>query len=528
MEETESRGPEETRKEAEDNAPVDKKRIALLNGNCGCSTHVKICGQVVDVPVTDQQKMDYWDLLAALPLTQKSNIRPIHDFGMSGVRRARLQFEILKMDGVVADPADLEGAEVIYTSEEFISNDDSFFQQPITKELPPGDYLVRITLRGIDSLRQSVSDLSYIGDSNSLILKKDVSIGIGRLKILPEDSTDWIITSDIDQTFLDTQIDSNQGLIGTMFEVPREKSPIQGMPELYREIQKGEGGPWPLFFISASPHFFRRTLGAVFEHLEISYTGINLKYLANTLNNLFTKTLRSVLNFDEILQEGLSHAIERSMKFLSSSLDSLFDHVAYKLSTLLENRLMQPTGARELLLGDNTESDAFIFTVYQYLISGMIEDAKLEDYLYNLEFLGRGALTRDDAKRISRLVRANIALHGNVNSVKGAWINQAAQEPDETGMLDMIQAALPESADLNKDAQAGHIYKLKFSPGALGFVAAFFQLGLLKDDAFFRVLHRLRGEEYKGRRIDREFIQEVFEHYIESQEERERLLALLP
>ncbi|MEQ9364486.1 MAG: hypothetical protein RIF32_09595, partial [Leptospirales bacterium] len=69
--------------------------MALLNGACGQANRIRICGQVVDIPVTRNQKFDSWDNLHNLPDAFRKAIRPIEDFTMLGVRRPRLQIEIL-------------------------------------------------------------------------------------------------------------------------------------------------------------------------------------------------------------------------------------------------------------------------------------------------------------------------------------------------------------------------------------------------------------------------------------------------
>ena len=489
------------------NAPVDKKRIALLNGACGRSHWVLVSGQVVDIPVTSTQKAEKWDPLLALPFSQKKKIRPIQDFGMAGVRRARLRLEIL---ATPLGTGNIDEEPAIFSSEPFTTGDNSFFQVTLDTSLQPGAYIVRVVLLGIDSLRQSISDLAYIGDSNSLILKKDVIIGHGRLSILPDDYTGYVITSDIDQTFLNTKIDSNRGLVGTMFEEPNDKEPLPGMPELFREFQRGPRGPMPLYFISASPHFFRRSLSSLFDQLDVSYTGLNLKYLMNTFDSVVRKTFQAVMNLDDIFSQGLQGAVERSLKFLGSSLDSLFDHISYKLSTLLENRLMQPTGARELLIGDNTESDYFIFSLYQYLIAGAIPEKGLEEYLYHLRFLDREALTRDTAKVICRLVQRNLDRHGGVNSVEEVWINQARSEPSEEAMRSLVKEALP--AVVNEEA-AARVVPVRACYGAPGFALAAVDSGFLAREALPGVWAVLRGKEIRDERLSDERLRTIVKEF---------------
>lgn len=483
--------PDQVETEEKREVPVDKKRIALVNGSCGQGGRIEICGQVVDIPVTEMHIKEEWDHLHPLPRSQKVTIRPIQDFGMTGVRRPRLQVEILRGKLKNATEAELAAAEVVTTTPVFTGDDNSFFSVRVEERLPPGDYTIRIILRGVDSLRQSVADLSFIGNSNSLILKKDIPIGYGHLCILPDDYRGLLITSDIDQTYLDTHIGSSQGLLGTLFETPDSKMALPGMPEFYRQISKYSGGV-PLIFISASPHFFRRTLKSVLEYHEIEFTALNLKYLMSTIDSIVRKTMQTVTHFPDLLSSGVSQAVERSFKFLGSSIQSLYDQIAYKLTTLLENRLMQPTGAREILLGDNTESDFFIFTLYQYIITGKLESSQLENYLYHLVFQDREALTRDAAKRIVELGRENIARHGRINSVHRVWINLAYQNPDEAEMRRMVQGALPEGISLNFAAADG-IVLFSGCTGGIGFSLAALDDELIDLAQFRKIWDSIRN-----------------------------------
>ncbi len=486
--------PDQVEIEEKREVPIDKKRIALVNGSCGRADRIDIAGQVVDIPVTELHIKEEWDHLHPIPRSQKSSIRPIQDFGMTGVRRPRLQIEILEGKLKNASEAELAGAAVVYTSPIFNGDDNSFFSVRIQEKIPPGDYTIRVILRGVDSLRQSVSDLSFIGNSNSLILKKDLPIGYGHLRILSDDYRGLIITSDIDQTYLDTHIGSSQGLLETLFETPDHKLALPGMPEFFRQLRKYGGGV-PLIFISASPHFFRRTLKSVFEFHDIEFTALNLKYLMSTIDSMIRKTLQTVTHFPDFLSSGVSQAVERSLKFFGSSIQSLYDQIAYKLTTLLENRLMQPTGTREILMGDNTESDFFIFTLYQYILTGKLENDALENYLYRLVFQDREALTRDSARRIAELGKENVKRHGRINSVHRVWINLAYQNPTEEEMRTQVQAALPEGVSLNFAAADG-IVPFTACRGGLGFALAALDDELIDPVQFRQIWESIpRGDE---------------------------------
>lgn len=486
-----------TRTEPQPDAPVDRKRIALLNGSCGQSDRIAVCGQIVDIPITAIQKRGDWDLFTHLPVESSVKIRPMQDMSMSGVRRPRLQLELLSAlpEGQL-DLNTLDSIEPVWRSETFNANDDSFFSVGVKSDLPPGDYYVRIMFRGVDSLRQSVADLAFIGNSDSLILKKDLPIGYCRIRILPFDYTGYILTSDIDQTFLDTQIASTQGLVETLFETPDVKRPLPGMVEFYRQIQK-QNDHIPFFFISASPHFFRRTLHAVFDHHQIGIHGLNLKYLLSTIDSIFKKLLESVSNIEEFLSRGLSHAVDRTVKFLGSSFVSLFDQVAYKLIVLLENRRMQPTGAREILMGDNTEGDYFIFILYQFLLLGRLTGDELENYLYHLNFQNREALTRDAARRVRKLVEENVAIHGHVNPVKEVWINLAYAEPDETRMAEIVNSSLPEGLVVEDPS----IVRIRACQGGAGFAFAALDAGLIDLDRFREVIKSIVGQTLRSETV---------------------------
>ncbi len=475
-------------------APVDKKRIALLNGACGTAGRILVTGQVVDVPVTSAQIDEVWDPYLNLPMSLMTRIRPIQDFGMTAVRRPRMHAEIL--EGVVGPGDDRPP---VHTGEIFTADDASFFQRKLELLVPPGEYTVRLVLRGIDSMRQSVSDLQFIGNAKSLILRNDIPIGHGHVLILPDTYTGPIVTSDIDQTFLDTQIGSNQGLMETMFETPDLKKPLPGMEEFYRLIHH------PLFFISASPHFFRRTLGAVFAMHNIPSRGLYLKYLVGTIETMLRKSISSLLNLDELLSGGFGSALERSLKFLGSSVQSLFDQVSYKLTTLLENRLMHPTGAQEILIGDNTESDYFIFTLYQFLLSGKCSGSVLENYLYRLNFHNREALTRDAARRVRQLVEANLAIHGLVNPVTHVWINTAKTHPDHGEMIDLVDKALP--AGLFTDTPG--IIAPRACDGALAIGIEAFNAGLIDMHGLKRVWKSMNGQSFRDGKIDGDHLRRI-------------------
>ncbi|MBX7058366.1 MAG: hypothetical protein K1X75_09910 [Leptospirales bacterium] len=520
----------EEQQERESNVPppFDRKRIALLNGACGQSGRIRIRGQVVDVPVTLSQRSEEWDPFHNLPRSLVASIRPMQDFSMMAVRRPRLQIEIISIDPAVFRPAESSSYPVVFSSEEFNAGDDSFFDYAMTEQLAPGRYTMRIMLRGIDSLRQSVADLAFIGNGDSLILKKNIAIGYGKLWVMPSEYRGPIITSDIDQTFLDTPIHSRQGLIETLFQSPDLKSPIAGLPEVYRTLQGSAEGARPLLFISASPHFFRRTLSAVFEVHSIDYSGLHLKHLQGAFDNMVKKVMETIGNLNEMLTQGWQASWERSLKFLGSSLQSLFDQISYKLATLLENRQMQPSGAREILMGDNTEGDYLIFLLYQLLLRGDLAGDDLEKYLYKLNFQGREALTRDAARMIRRLSEDCLRIHGKVNPVDAVWINLSTDAPDEDAMVNAVSEALPES--LRPLLQNGELTLPRACRGGPGFSLAAYDSGWIEAQQALGAMQAMVGKSYGGEELNAHRLQAIagdFRFQRRSPDERNEFLRQL-
>ena len=236
---------------------IDRKRIALVNGFIGSGRRIRAEGQVVDVSILSDHNQEAWDPFIGLPVSQLRRIRPVQDMGMSAVRKPRISVQIVPWaaewsEGLPDRLEKLAEPEAVLESEEFHGEDDGFFSTELKGELAPGKYLIRIMLRGSDSIRQSFTDIARIGAGIQQTNQTDTAIGYGRAIILDEEFDGTLITSDIDQTFLDTKIESRQGLLDTLMELPDIKKPLAGMEELYR-VLAGHG--YSLSFISASPHF---------------------------------------------------------------------------------------------------------------------------------------------------------------------------------------------------------------------------------------------------------------------------------
>jgi hypothetical protein len=474
---------------------IDKKRIAVCGGTLGRENRSYVRGQVVDIGITDFSKAEeFWDLITGLFQGEEDQVTPFLDFSLAPVRKPILQVTVFE----------IESNKMIYRSEPIIADQDGFFSHQISKPIPPGKYFFEVSLEGLDSYRQFSKDLAFTNVNKESDLQKSSLLGRGRLRILSEDYSNFILTSDIDQTYLATDLHSKAGKLAALFETAEQKRALPGMPELYRRLRKDLNDS-PLVFISASPHFFRRTLFATAKRHNVEFESIHLKYLEGTIKGVLDKIIGTTFNPVELLSGGFRTAFRRTRKFLGASYQSLFDQMAYKLSILLQARLYLPTHSKEILLGDNTESDFMIFTLYQLILLQDWEGAELEDYLYKLNFLGRDAITRDSAKKIRRLAEENWKIHGRINPVEIAIINATNYGPNEKEMLKQVQLNLP-GGGLRAEKTLGGKQPFYGTEGAMGMAVYLHHFGYLELESIFQVTLSMVGDWHEGVVIDDNYL----------------------
>jgi hypothetical protein len=473
----------------------DKKRIAICGGSLGRENRSLVRGQLVDIGIPDiREATDLWDFVTGFFQGEEKDITPFKDFSLAPVRKPVLMIEVYN-----------EKDEKVFESEDFRGNEDGFFSYEIRRKLKPGKYIFHVIFRGSDSYRQYTQDIAYLNIKENSDITKMTIVGIGNLRVLPETYDSYITTSDIDQTYLATELGSKKGMLSTIFETPSEKFYLPGMPELYRAIRK-DTNDTPLCFISASPHFFRRTILSTIKAHGIEAESVHLKYLEGTIKGVFDKVMFTLTNPGQLFKEGLSPALERTRKFLLSSYQSLFDQLSYKLTILLQDRIYQPTRAKEILLGDNTESDYLIFSLYQLIIMGELHGKKLEEYLYKLNFLGRDAITRDNARRIVELGSECLALHGKRNSVVAVLINQTIIGPKGPQMEQNVLNALPAGLNIQK---IKNFHMFCPTQGALGFAVILHSLGIIQFDSVLSVMKSMVGKYHNGSIVDREYLRSL-------------------
>lgn len=167
------------------------------------------------------------------------------------------------------------------------------------------------------------------------------------------DFTGTVFTWDIDKTYLRTDIESVHALVRTVFEFAVDKRELSGTVPLLKGLRRGPqmGLNWipPIYFVSASPTQLR----GVFERKMlldgVEHDGITLKG-----------------------QWGL---------LLKGGFKSLRRQMGYKLGALMRYRLNRPEGTREILFGDDSESDPNVYALYAKIVAGTCSGDLLKETL---------------------------------------------------------------------------------------------------------------------------------------------------
>ncbi len=209
--------------------------------------------------------------------------------------------------------------------------------------------------------------------NKSAVLNKNLfEIKIPRsLGDLSPDYSGYVFISDIDKTYLATQIDSISGLIKAAFETAERKSNIPGFSIVLRALRRGaqdEAQKNPLVFLSASPPQLEQKLVSKMSLDGIEFDGI-------------------------IFKNQLAHVRKAELK-------KLREHVAYKLYALLKLRETLPKNSQWVLFGDDSESDAFVFSLFSDIMAGHVRGSDLVELL---KFLG---VHRDEAIELGWMCRS--------------------------------------------------------------------------------------------------------------------------
>jgi hypothetical protein len=165
---------------------------------------------------------------------------------------------------------------------------------------------------------------------------------------------------DIDKTYLDTKFETMRGLLKIATEKAAQKKNIPGSAQLVQTIKeawkKRHGtGPFPLFFITASPPQMERKI-----HEKLTLDGV--KPLG-----IFCK-------------DNLANLRPRRFWRLNK-------HIGYKLQALMQMRLMLQEHVHIIMFGDDGESDAIIYSLFSDICARRLDTSEIRKILNSLQVL---------------------------------------------------------------------------------------------------------------------------------------------
>jgi hypothetical protein len=163
------------------------------------------------------------------------------------------------------------------------------------------------------------------------------------------------IICDIDKTYLETEFESVARMVRIAFEAPGDKITVAGASDVLEACRwLGRTKPRHLHFVSSSPPQLRAVLE---EKLMMD----GLDWTSDTFKN-------------------------QAYNLRRGRMDLLRQHVAYKSLAIL--RLIATAAAaderelrRYVLIGDNAESDAYIYLGVKLVVEGLLTTAQYGEYL---------------------------------------------------------------------------------------------------------------------------------------------------
>ena len=262
------------------------------------------------------------------------------------------------------------------------------------------------------------------------------SVGQTTVQLLANDYKGIVVRSDIDLTYLDTHFVRKRDMIGLLTQKAAERKTLPAMEKVYGALRAGasKDEDRPLIFVSGSPRFFKRTLEAKMIIDGVVQNGILLKAFDDIA---FTQ----VLNLDP---DRIAPALK--------------EQVGYKLGHLLRGRLELPTQASEILLGDDSEADFVVYSIYHRLMSGQLDGETARK-----ELLRGGVDSSQTTDLITLATKVRATLNGFV-PVKAIYINLTGSPNEKLkvkdwpvpGILREHRGAWPLILDL---AEEGYVAK---------------------------------------------------------------------
>jgi hypothetical protein len=157
---------------------------------------------------------------------------------------------------------------------------------------------------------------------------------------------------DLDKTYLKSEFESLRELVRIPFEKPEDKVAVPGVVPLIRNLRRvadSAGRDVRIYFISASPPQIAKAIKEKLALDGVEYDGITFK---NQLQNIVRGKFRN-----------------------------LREQVGYKLTELLRARPSFPADGKELLFGDDWESDPIIYSLYADILAARIPRGEIRGIL---------------------------------------------------------------------------------------------------------------------------------------------------
>lgn len=178
---------------------------------------------------------------------------------------------------------------------------------------------------------------------------------------------DLVYVWDIDKTYLDTKYETIKGLFKTAFEKAFQKRNVPGTATLIRALKDSV-----LYFISASPPQMEKK---IYQKMRLDQIAPMAIFFKDNLKNM------------------------RPSKF-----KMLNKQVGFKVQALLELRAMLPENAKLVLFGDDSESDAVIYSLFSDICNRRISN---REYLSVLEALHTPREQRNRIEELQKKIPQN-------------------------------------------------------------------------------------------------------------------------
>jgi len=160
---------------------------------------------------------------------------------------------------------------------------------------------------------------------------------------IQRDPPSFIARWDLDKTYLRTDFETFRDLLRTALERPDQKRTVPGAASLLRELSAAGG---EIHILSGSP---RQMRGRIEEKLRLDGARVDSLTLKPNLENALKFRFRA-----------------------------LRDQLGYKLPALLSSRAAgAPSPLPEVLLGDDAEADAFVYSLYADICAGLVPEDTL-------------------------------------------------------------------------------------------------------------------------------------------------------